>query len=182
MKAMPLILSHHLRAPNLNHLRPCYVYSSSSNEIQMKQGCMKAFYPYLTLSGALPFIFCSLLLFAGVDTVPFFGNTEHVLKTYALIIASFLTGIHWGQHLSLTGKWSRYLPVLSNINIIVLWLLYLMLPFQALLFAFVLSFLTSLAIDRKLYQEALITPVYFKTRCSASVLVILSLIASGFFM
>ncbi|MFT6557052.1 DUF3429 domain-containing protein [Sneathiella sp.] len=142
---------------------------------------MKTFYPYLTLSGALPFIFCAFLLFAGVETVPVFGNTETILKTYALVIASFLTGIHWGQHLSLTGKWSRYLPVLSNTNILMLWFLYLLLPSQLMLFAFVLSYLVSLEIDRKLYQEALITPGYFKTRCLASALAILSLITSGFY-
>lgn len=98
---------------------------------------------------------------------------------YALVIANFLAGAHWGQHLHLQGKWSRKLAILSNSLAIVLWLAFLVLSFKFLFMALAATFVILLLIDLKLLQDELISHQYFHTRSSVTAIVILSLIISG---
>ena len=136
---------------------------------------------YLTYAGAIPFVVGSVCLGIDIRTVPVFGPVEQIIGVYALVIASFLAGIHWGQHLNSTGSWQRSLPLLSNGAAIALWIGFLILPFQALIGLFILAFLFFLAIDYRLFQQALIMPDYFRTRCIVSAIVIASLVVSASF-
>lgn len=140
---------------------------------------MKRLCPYLTYSGALPFILCAICFVFDMNTVPLLGNTSQVLSVYALVITSFIAGSHWGQHLNLSDKWSLYLPLFSNINAILLWIGFLVLPFKLLLVAFIISFLALLLVDKKLLQDDLISLAYFRARCLVTAIVILALIISG---
>jgi hypothetical protein len=139
---------------------------------------MKTLYPYFTYAGALPFILCALGFIFEVNTVPVLGDTKQVLSVYALVISSFIAGSHWGQHLSLNNKWSLYLPLFSNIMAIILWVAFLILSFKHLLLAFILSFFVLLMIDKKLLQEALVDPEYFRTRVFVTTIVTITLVIS----
>ncbi|MFT5709275.1 MAG: hypothetical protein ACI9ES_003583 [Oceanospirillaceae bacterium] len=111
--------------------------------------------------------------------MPWLGPVDNTLSVYALVIANFLAGAHWGQHLHLQGKWSRKLAILSNSLAIVLWLAFLVLSFKFLFMALAATFVILLLIDLKLLQDELISHQYFHTRSSVTAIVILSLIISG---
>lgn len=140
---------------------------------------MRNIYPYLTYAGAIPFIFCAGFLIFGIPHVPILGSIQDILSLYALIIASFMSGVHWGQHLHLEGVFKRVLPISSNIIAILLLLGFLVLNFNMLLIMFIIVFLFLLLVDYKLYKNNSITREYFKTRSFVSVVVILSLFISG---
>ena len=140
---------------------------------------MQKIYPYLTYAGAIPFVICAIALTLDIRQLPWLGSIEKTLIVYALVIANFLAGAHWGQHLHLQGKWSRALPISSNILAIVLWLAFLVLSFKFLIIAFVTAFVILLLIDLKLLQDKLISYQYFQTRSLVTAIVILSLIISG---
>ena len=140
---------------------------------------MKKLYLYLTYAGALPFIICAFFLVFDIRFIPLLGATEQVLSVYALIIATFIAGNHWGQHLDMKNKWQYHLPILSNVIVITLWFGFLVLPFRALLAIFVLVFVALLVIDQRLFRHNLITYRYFRMRCLATAIVISTLVISG---
>ena len=140
---------------------------------------MKTIFPYLTYAGTIPFIFCTLCLIFDIHLLSILGLVEKIMSVYSLVIASFMAGAHWGQHLKASGIWSRTLPILSNLIAIVLWLGFLILSFKVLMALFVTAFVILLFIDYRLFQRKLITGHYFQTRLFVSVIVILSIIISG---
>ena len=141
---------------------------------------MKRIFPYLTYAGAAPFIFFAVCLSADIPELPLLGSVEKILSAYGLVISSFLTGIHWGQHLHINqGKWNFSLPLLSNMITVLLWLSFLALSFKILMGVFVAAFVIILIIDYRLFQIKLITHHYFQTRFFVSTIVIISLIISG---
>jgi hypothetical protein len=139
---------------------------------------MNKIYTYLSYAGALPFFFCALCFIGDIHILPLLGHTDKVLSGYSLVIASFMAGSHWGQHLSLIGKWGIYLPAFSNINAILLWISYIIFSFKILLFIFIVSFLVLLLIDKILFEEDLISRDYYRTRCLVSLIAVSSLIIS----
>jgi hypothetical protein len=149
------------------------------NSILSENKNMKKLSFYLSYAGALPLIICTACFWLDVTVIPLLGTTEQILSVYLLSIATFMAGSHWGQHLHLENHWEYYLPILSNIITIVLWLSFLWLPFKPLLASFVVIFLGLLVIDQRLFQYGLITQHYFRTRCLVTTLVILTIIISG---
>lgn len=141
---------------------------------------MKKIFPYLTYAGTIPFIFCALCLYANMQELPILGSIEKILSVYGLVIAAFLAGSHWGQHLHINNnKWVILLPVLSNIIAILLWFSFLILNFKILMVMYIAVFIVLLIIDYCLFRANLITDSYFKTRFKVSFIVIISLIISG---
>jgi|TARA_B110000483_G_scaffold145435_1_gene173535 hypothetical protein len=141
---------------------------------------MKKNSPYLTYAGAIPFIFCAACLIADIQQLPLLGSVEKILSVYGLVIASFLAGAHWGQHLHINKSiWERYLPILSNTIAVWLCFGFLAFSFKILMAVFVAVFAVLLIIDHRLFRMDLITHHYFQTRLFVSVIVITSLIISG---
>ena len=136
---------------------------------------------YFTYAGSLPFLACALLLCADFHFIPILGSVEKIISIYGLVITSFVSGSHWGQHLSCCNKWSYYLPISSNINAIFLWFSYLLFPFKYFLIALIISFFVLLFIDRKMFYDELITKEYFYTRIRVTIIVVLSLIISNIY-
>ena len=108
-----------------------------------------------------------------------------IFASYGLIIAIFMAGSHWGQHLNLksASKWRIYLPIFSNINAILLWISYLILSFKLFLIALIISFMFTLFVDKKLFSHNVISKKYFYTRFVATMIVITAIIISfGFYL
>ena len=139
---------------------------------------MKKLYLYLTYAGALPFIICAVFLAFDVTSILLLGTTKQVLSVYATIIATFIAGNHWGQHLSMKNKWQYYLPISSNVVVVALWFGFLILPFKPLLVIFIVAFLFLWVIDQRLFQHNLITRSYFQMRCFATAIVVSALVIS----
>lgn len=136
-------------------------------------------YKTLTYAGATPFIASALALILGLETLFGIITIEQLLSTYGLLILSFLAGINWGQHLTNESPIAQQLPLISNAVALAGWFAFLVLGFHALMVFFALAFLFQLAVDWRLYREALITPDYFRMRLLVSALVVASLLAAG---
>ena len=134
---------------------------------------------FLIFAGLVPFFICTLCLVFDVNSLPLLGSTTHVLKLYSLTIAVFLAGCHWGQHLSLDGKWVRLLPLTSNIIAITLWLVFLACTFKIFIIVCVLFFIVLLGIDYRLFENDHISVEYFRTRSLVTVNVCLTMITVG---
>ena len=139
----------------------------------------KTFY-YLIYAGTIPFILCSICFSAGIKSIYLLGLVDKILSAYGLVILSFLSGSHWGQHLYINRRiWGCTLPVLSNIIAVLLCFSFLVLSFKELVAIFIAAFIILLIIDHRLFQMHLISDHYFQTRCFVSAIVIISLIISG---
>lgn len=136
---------------------------------------------YLTYLGTLPFIFCMVCFITDVNFILILGNVEKIFSVYGLVIASFMAGAHWGQHLSLKDNWNIYLPIFSNIIAVFLWISFLVFPFKILTIILGISFLILLLIDKNLYHHGLISRYYFDTRFWVTLIVISTIIISGLF-
>jgi len=125
----------------------------------------------LIYAGSLPFIAGALLLAGNVHSVPVLGKVEMILASYALVISVFLTGIHWGQQLSL-GQAAQGLFISSNILAVALWLAWLLLPVQFFLVFLSLPLLIML-------KSGILHTAYFRSRVIITSVVILSLLSAA---
>ncbi|MBF0658054.1 DUF3429 domain-containing protein [Psychrobacter sp. NG25] len=142
---------------------------------------MKKPSPYLTFAGTIPFITCAIMITMNIDSLPYFGSTADILSTYGLVIASFMAGAHWGNHLGLAEKdtWAVKLPILSNVIALSLWLGFLMLSATGFTWLLIISFGSLLVIDYALYQAKVITHHYFNVRKYVTIIVLISLMVAA---
>ena len=141
---------------------------------------MKKIFPYLTYTGAIPFVFCAVCLGFDIQQIPLLGSVKTTLSIYGLLISSFLAGAHWGQHLHINkAQWRLALPLFSNTVAILVCIGFLVLSFKMQMVMFVAVFVVLLMIDHRLFQINVITRHYFQTRFFVSAIVIVSLIISG---
>lgn len=135
---------------------------------------------YLMFAGLIPFVGLTLFSAFGITVLPALGSTVQVLGLYSLMIAVFISGSHWGQHLTLNGKWAVFLPITSNLITVILWLVFLACSFTVITFTFVIAFVTLLGIDYKLLKTGHISVHYFRMRFAVSAIVCLMLVITGF--
>lgn len=141
---------------------------------------MKKPSPYLTVAGAIPFVICAFLMTVGVAAIPALGKTEYVLSIYGLVIASFMAGAHWGNHLGLAddNTWAFKLPVFSNVIALGLWLGFLTLSTVGFIWLLILGFVSLLVIDYGLHQAHIIGHEYFKVRKYVTLIVVFALMVA----
>lgn len=142
---------------------------------------MQKIHLYLMVAGVLPFVFGAAFLVFDISSGALPGNVDYILGVYGLIIASFMAGSHWGLHLQRNDTWSLYLPVLSNVTALALWVGFLVLPIALLLAALALVFLLLLILDKFLYRDGVISFEYFRARSLVTAIVVPSLVISGFY-
>ena len=142
---------------------------------------MKKPSPYLTFAGAIPFVACAFLLMIDVVTVPMLGSVVDILSAYGLVIASFMAGAHWGNHLDLAddNKWAIRLPLYSNIIALGLWLGFLILSASSFIWLLVIGFISLLVIDYSLHRAQIINHTYFKVRQYVTAIVVISLVIAA---
>jgi len=142
---------------------------------------MKKPSPYLTFAGAIPFVACAFLLMIDVVTVPMLGSVVDVLSAYGLVIASFMAGAHWGNHLDLAddNKWAIRLPLYSNIVALGLWLGFLILSASSFIWLLVIGFISLLVIDYSLHRAQIINHTYFNVRQYVTAIVVISLVIAA---
>ncbi|MDN3441966.1 DUF3429 domain-containing protein [Psychrobacter sp. APC 3279] len=142
---------------------------------------MKKPSPYLTFAGTIPFIACAFLLMVDVVTVAILGSVANILSAYGLVIASFMAGAHWGNHLSLAddNKWAVRLPLYSNVIALGLWLGFLILSAISFIWLLVIGFISLLVIDYSLHRVQIISHAYFKVRQYVTAIVVISLVIAA---
>ncbi len=132
----------------------------------------------LMFAGVLPFLAGAVLLLAGVSSLPVLGLTSSAVASYGLVIVIFLTGIHWGQQLSL-GKAASGLFIFSNVIAVMVWLAWLLIPQRYFLVFLVLPFTAILAVDRKLMNTGVLARAYLRSRAAITLLVIFCLLVTA---
>jgi hypothetical protein len=128
----------------------------------------------LTYSGTLPLVACVFLTYmpvAGIDS-------NLIAKTYAAIIISFLCGIHWAVHLFFAEKCPRNLLLTSNVVALLAWSSLLIPNQQIAKLLQVLCFIYLLTLDLKLRSAGILPEWFYGLRRNATVIVVLSLMAS----
>ena len=145
----------------------------------LPQSDLTSLYRALTYAGAIPFAVGTFCLASDIRSIPFLGDTVDVLAAYGLIIASFLSGAHWGLHLHQTGGWSMFLALMSNVSAIGLWIGFLGLTPASFLLLLSFVFFLLLGIEQRLVTDGLITQRYFRTRAAVTCAVVFLLIVSG---
>ena len=135
---------------------------------------------YLILAGLIPFVGLTLFLAFGITVLPALGSTVQVFGLYSLMIAVFISGSHWGQHLGLDDQWVVFLPITSNLITVILWLVFLACSFTVITFTFVIAFVILLGIDYKLLKTGHISGHYFRMRFVVTAIVCLMLVITGF--
>jgi hypothetical protein len=122
----------------------------------------------LVFAGALPFLASALLvqlpLLPGFDALALF-------RTYALVIVSFLCGVHWGQGLAARGAAPLNLFLASNALVLLLWLASALLPVNMFLLLVLVELALLLWIDRRLFRHELIDHWYYITRIRITLIV-----------
>ncbi len=132
----------------------------------------------LIYAGSIPFIVGAVLLILDVPTVPLLGNVRDLTAAYGLVIAVFLTGIHWGQELSL-GHVRLRLFISSNIIALIIWLSWLLVSPEVFMAMLTLPYLVLLYIDLILCRKNLIDQAYYRSRLIITAVVICSLLVAS---
>lgn len=123
----------------------------------------------LTYSGSIPFIFLTYLQFCQINQ--FFNiQTSLILISYAAIILSFISGMHFSYAI-LQNKITIKLLLLSNV-VALLSCFSLLLNFKIALLIISLCYISNLIIDFISYQNLIIPKWFFDLRLRISVIVI----------
>ncbi len=125
---------------------------------------------FLCGAGVIPFYAApiAILLFSQIEE----GFVRHLLYTYAAIIVSFISGIHWGIYLVRDAPFDLFIR--SNFVAIVAWLAVTFSSHLALLvLALCLTYLW--LVDKKLFSQGLLDIWYFSLRSKITLLVVPSL-------
>lgn len=130
----------------------------------------------LAFFGAIPFVVSAFLLLNGHISLPILGNVAFAIIVYGVIIATFMSGAHWGQHLNLDKPWSISLPIVSNLITLVLWFAFLTQVPKLVTLHIMVALVSQLVVDTMLFKYRIIEQSYFLTRCVVTSIVSASLL------
>ncbi len=122
----------------------------------------------MTYAGSLPFIGCALMLYSGISHVSLLGPVNEIVAVYALVIISFIAGVHLGTYLFYNTKTPKPLFIISNIVAALAWMSLLFASPANATLILVGAFIYLLGVDFLLKQERFISPTYFTTRLIAT--------------
>jgi len=127
----------------------------------------------LTFSGALPF----LAAIAALSLAPALA-TAHIWQAviaYSAVIASFVSGIHWGLFLTRERRLPLNLFISSNLCALAAWAALLLPSRQTAVILLIAVFATLFAIDHMLYAAKAHMHWFYKLRAAITVIVIAAL-------
>ena len=128
--------------------------------------------------GTLPFIGAALILATQQPSDAMFVLGARIATSYALLIVSFMAGVHWGQDLAGIPS-ATPLMLVSNLLALAVWFAYLfMSPPQMLLWSAAL-FAVLLWVDFGLARTGAIGQAYLRLRAMISGVVVVALLVSA---
>lgn len=130
----------------------------------------------LAFAGVIPFVVSAMALLSGHRSLPIVGDIEFAVIAYGVIIATFMSGAHWGQHLHLNAPWVITLPIISNLITVVLWFAFLTQAPQFITLHLIIVLVSQLVVDAMLFKYTVIEKSYFITRCLVTSIVSVSLL------
>lgn len=145
------------------------IYSASVLPITSKGVTMNSSLAIrLTWAGLLPFVIGAVLLllpslarWLGVDL----AVVSPLFVFYAMAIALFMAGTHWGVGLaSQTPQTMRWPLIVSNGQLLILWPVFALCDESTQLGMVAVSLLISLGVDRYYRRVGLLSPRYYRHR------------------
>ena len=130
---------------------------------------------WLTYLGMVPFLICALAIVHGFEQ----EKTVFILRAYAAVIVSFISGIHWGISMKDTEHQTQWLLISSNIITLLAWASLLMPNAISALLTLSALLILLVCIDSKLYSMRQIDVWFMKLRWRATLCVVISLVASS---
>ena len=109
------------------------------------------------------------MLYSGIDHVGSIGSINQIVAVYAMIIVSFIAGVHLGMYLLYDTKTPKRLFIISNVIAALAWMSLLFASPTSAALILVGAFIYLLSVDFLLTREMLISPAYFATRLIATV-------------
>ncbi len=125
----------------------------------------------LPLLGVIPFVAGSLGLYIDYNL----QFIHVVLSAYALMIVSFMAGVHWGQHLSIDNGMSKKLALSSNVIALMASVGFFALPFHVFYLLAAVLLLVILIVDLCYKPELGLCDAYKKTRIIVTTIAAVSL-------
>ncbi len=135
-------------------------------------------YQTLTYAGAIPFVACAVLPFAGITHLGPLGEWSDVIVTYGLAIASFLAGTHWAYELARPGTYAVSLFIVSNVVVLAVWVAALVAPVGVALGVQLIAFLVLLRVDHAVAAAGGTPAGYLALRQRITAVVMLALAAA----
>lgn len=127
----------------------------------------------LTFAGALPFIAATVAL----PLAPAFATAPiwQAVLGYGAVIASFVSGIHWGLFLYRDGTLPLNLFISSNVCALVAWAALLVPPLWLALVLLIAVFAALFVIDHVLWRAGAHAPWFYRLRAAITAIVIAAL-------
>lgn len=136
-------------------------------------------YILVTYAGALPFIACAMMLYSGIDTLGGIGSVSNISAVLALIIVSFIAGVHLGTYIFYHTQTPKQLLIISNVVAAISWLALLITETNIAIFVLIFAFIYLLIVDYLLKRELFISNNYFNTRLVVTLITTGSLLISA---
>ena len=130
-------------------------------------------YILVTYAGAVPFIACAMMLYSGIDTINGVGSVSNISAVFALIVVSFIAGLHLGTYLMYRTQTPKALFIISNVIAVIAWASLLFADLTTAILILIFAFAYLLLVDYLLRRELFISKGYFNTR------LIVTLISTG---
>jgi hypothetical protein len=127
----------------------------------------------LVIIGTVPFVFFTLALAGGDYPVPFPTTPALMLHGYAVIIGSFVAGLHWGIHFCKRTSDSVYLS--SSFVALLLWCSMWAAGTPVGLALLLLAFVLLWLVEYRLSVQRVTTAWFWKLRCAVTAVVVLCL-------
>ena len=130
----------------------------------------------LTYSGTIPF-WGLVVLSIWFDTLPVLDiPLDHLVFTYAAVIASFIAGIHWGVYLFKDTDLNLFIQ--SNVIALLAWGSHFVMPLFGVIIL-IYCFLHLIVIDRVLFKHGVLEYWFYKMRIRATFIVVSTLVIFG---
>jgi hypothetical protein len=104
------------------------------------------------------------MLYSGINHVGSLGSINDIVAVYALIIISFIAGLHLGTYLFYNTKTPKPLFIISNAVAAIAWISLLFASPTNATLILVGAFIYLLGVDFLLKREMFISSTYFATR------------------
>jgi hypothetical protein len=139
-------------------------------------------YSFLIAAGLVPFFIAAKAPIFSLEVIPVIGDIRRAGALYALVIVSFMAGVHWGICIAnnslIDSSKSAKLMIASNAYAVFQWLCYLFFgPYRVFNASLIIAFSLIFISDRSLFKQSVINEYYYRTRklVTIAVLVCLSL-------
>ncbi|KZL17961.1 hypothetical protein PsAD2_02694 [Pseudovibrio axinellae] len=138
---------------------------------------LPALYSCLALAGTLPFIAGAVGLSAGYTFLPIIGATVIAVSLYALVILSFMAGIHWGMFFIAPHPSLGWLLIWSNFVALAGWFLFLFTAPVIFFLGVIILFSATMLVDFLLHNLGIISRNYLGLRVLTTIITLIALIA-----